>query len=53
MERECKRKRVKEKTLTHTCPVSGPPYFKYTQINAGAIAFSKRTADTPINECRG
>lgn len=35
------------------CPVSGPPYFKQTQINGGAIAFSKRTADGPINEGRG
>lgn len=32
------------------CLVSGPPYFKQTQINGSAIAFSKRTADGPINE---
>lgn len=35
------------------CPMSGPPYFKQTQINGGVIAFSKHTADGPINEGQG
>lgn len=39
-----------EKKTTCMCLVSGPSYIKQTQINRSAIAFSKRTADRPINE---
>lgn len=53
-ERELKSKRgekgEKKKTPTCMCLVSGPSYIKQTQINHSAIAFSKRTADRPVNE---
>lgn len=53
MERELESKRgkrAKKNSYLCMCPVSGLPYFKQTQINCSAIAFSKRTADRPINE---
>lgn len=49
-ERLWERKGLKRKK---TYPVSGPPYFKQTQINGSAIAFSKRTVDGAINEGQG
>lgn len=39
-----------KKLKTCMCQVSRPSYIKQTQINRGAIAFSERTADRPINE---
>lgn len=45
-----KGKKGEKKNPTCMCLVSGPSYIKQTQINRSAIAFSKRTADRPINE---
>lgn len=53
IEGELNRGRGQKNSHLCMCPVSGPPYFRRTQINGGAIAFSKRTADGPINEGRG
>lgn len=48
-EREIKRVKRKKKNYFYMLSVSLPTCFKHTQINGGAIAFSKRTADRPIN----
>lgn len=48
--REESRGEGEKKLNTCMCWVSRPSYIKQTQINGGAIAFSERTADRPINE---